>query len=341
MNIPDPSHQGHGTSCSSPPSLDTSLPVPRHGEHGAPSDEVWSVTHGEGSGRTASSAVFYRLMGTPAAADSRRVSVKDIHPASRESGFTIVEVMVAILILLIGVLSTLALVDNGLSSTRRTTAREQATNLARELVERSRQIAYTSMTATQAPAQLRAVTPDAGPLVGSSFVVSRRHIAYTATITACSVDDPSDGAGAADATFCANPCPTPAGGCSGPGTTPSGFAASVNVLGVAVTLGGSLLQTVCNAVGTNSALLGTLTGAVSNVVPVSACPTVSQGTVAYDSRPDDLRRIRADVSWTPPGSTTQSISQTTLLTNPLPNDCPLTAPVAPATVPAGCPTPIS
>jgi hypothetical protein len=70
------------------------------------------------------------------------------------------------------------------------------------------------------------------------------------------------------------------------------------------------------------------------------CPTSAQGTLPYDSRPDDLRRVRVDVTWTPRGETPQAISQTTLLTNPLPNDCPLTTPVAPATLPAGCPVPI-
>jgi Tfp pilus assembly protein PilV len=275
-------------------------------------------------------------MGMPGAADSRGVPVQDSHTSQREDGFTIVEVMVAIFILLVGVFATLALVENSLSSTRRTSAREQATNVARDAVERSRQVPYTSMTATQAPAQLQAALPDAGALSGSSFTVTRRNTVYSVTVTACSIDDPSDGAGIGDATFCAAPT-----GTSGPGTPASGFAASVNVLGVAVTLGGSLLQTVCNAVGTNSAILNRLTGAVSTVVPVSACPTTSQGTVAFDSRPDDLRRVRVDVTWTPRSSATQAISQTVLLTNPLPNDCPLTTPVAPATLPVGCPTPVS
>ncbi len=275
-------------------------------------------------------------MGRAGAADSPGVPDVRPHPAPQDDGFTIVEVMVAVFILLVGVLGTLALVENGMSSTRRTTAREQATNVARDVIERSRQIAYTSMTATGAPAQLQAVTPDAGALSGSSFTVTRRNTVYTVTVTACSIDDPSDGAGRGDATFCAAPTTT-----SYPGSPASGYAAAVNVLGVTVTLGGSLLSTVCNAVGTNTAILSTLTAAVSNVVPVSACPSGTQATVAYDSRPDDLRRVSVAVSWTPSGASAQTITQTTLLTNPLPNDCPLTTPVAPATLPAGCPTPIS
>jgi len=254
--------------------------------------------------------------------------------SDREAGFTIIEVMVAMVILLVGVLGTLTLVEGGLASTQTTTAREQGTNLARDLVERSRQVPYTATTMSLAPAQLRATLADAGALSGSSFTVARRNVTYTVTVTACSIDDPSDGAGYGDASFCAAPTTT-----TGPGSPPPGPAAAVNVLGIAVSLGGSLLATVCNAVGTNSALLATLTSAVSTVAPLSLCASTASGSVAYDSRPDDLRRMRIDVAWTQ--GTSSSVSQTALLTNSLPNNCPLTTPVAPATLPAGCPTPIS
>jgi len=79
--------------------------------------------------------------------------------------------------------------------------------------------------------------------------------------------------------------------------------------------GGSSLDMVCKAVGTDTAILNALTSVVSNVAPISACPTGSAvGTVPYDSTPDDLRRVRIDVSWT--RSAAGSVSQTTLLTNP-------------------------
>lgn len=244
-----------------------------------------------------------------------------------------IEVMVAMTVLLVAVLSTLALVQNGLASTRTTTAREQGTNLAREVVERSRQLPYASTTAPLAPSQLRAVLPDAGAPSGSSFPVVRRNVTYTVTVEACSMDDPSDGVGRGDATFCAAPSTPP-----GPGSATPGLAASVNVLGVGVGLGGSLLETVCNAVGTNTALSAAVAAAVGPAAPVSVCPSGSLASVAYDSRPDDLRRVTVDVTW--PGAGTGHVRQTTILTNSLPNNCPLAAPVAPATLPAGCPAPI-
>ncbi len=251
-----------------------------------------------------------------------------------DEGFTIIEVMVAMIILLVGVLAMTQFITTGLASTQRTTAREQGTNLARDLLERSRQVSYDKTILGLAPEALRAALPDAGALSGSSFTVRRRNVNYAVTVTACSIDDPSDGAGVGNATFCLPPSGTP-----GDPSTPPPPAAAVNVLGIAVSAGGSLLNTVCSAVG-NPALLSTLSSAVSTITPLSACPSAPSGTVAFDNQPDDLRRVRVDLAWTERGRA-ESLTQSTLLTNPLSNDCPITTPVAPDTLPAGCPTPTS
>ncbi len=234
-----------------------------------------------------------------------------------EDGITIVEVMAAMVILLVGVLGTLILVEGGLSSTSRTTAREQATSLARDLVERSRQVDYSKITHALAPATLRATLPAADSVSGltgptnSQFTVTRRNVTYTVDVFACSIDDPTDGAGAGDATFCAAPTAT-----NVPGSPEPGLAVGINVLGiVGITAGGTALETVCNALGV-SAVSSQLAGILGSVVPLSVCPTAAgSGTVQFDSRPDDLRRVRIDVSWTRGGA--GSVRQTTLLTNPL------------------------
>jgi type IV pilus modification protein PilV len=232
--------------------------------------------------------------------------------AGREDGFTIVEVMVAMVIMLVGVLGTLTAIQSSAESSSKTNAREQGTNLARDLVERTRQASYSSVTMAAAPATLRATLPssEVGTLSGSTFTVKRRGVTYNVTVFACSIDDPSDGAGVGNATFCDAP-----GATTVPGSPPPGAAASVNVLGIGVSAAGSLLQTVCNALGISS-IASTLSAALSAVAPISVCPSGGTGTAAYDVQPDDLRRVRIDVSWTRSG-TTSSISQTTLLTNPL------------------------
>jgi len=232
---------------------------------------------------------------------------------SGEDGLTIVEVLLAMVILLVGVLGMLSLVQTGFLSTSRTTAREQGTNIARDLVERSRQAQYTNMTLGLAPATLRATLPasdNVSALSGSTFTVTRRGVVYTVTIFACSIDDPSDGAGVGDTSFCLIPT------APGPGDPPPGPATGPNVLGTSVALGGSLLQTVCTAVGANSAIASTLLAAVSSVIPLSVCPAGSGlGSTQVDAHADDLRRVRIDVGWNRNGA--GSLSQTTLLTNPL------------------------
>ncbi len=228
-----------------------------------------------------------------------------------EAGFTIVEVLIAMLVLIIGVLGTFTMIDGGMASTARTTARDQGTNLARDLVERSRQADYASMTNALAPATLRATLPasdSTAVVTPTSFTVKRRGVTYAVNVFACSIDDPTDGAGVGDATFCETPTTT-----LHPGSTAPGLAASVNVLGIGVAAGGTLLDTVCNALGI-SQITNLLSAALSKVAPLSACPSGSGTTAPYDSTPDDLRRVRIDVSWTLRGA--GSVSQTTLLTNP-------------------------
>jgi type IV pilus modification protein PilV len=238
-----------------------------------------------------------------------------------EDGFTMVEIMVAIVLLVIGVLAMLVIVEGGLTSTSRTTAREQATNLARDLVERSRQVPYASTTLSAAPAALAAALPEAPTVSAGTFVVRRRNVDYTVTVTACSIDSPSDGAGVGDATFCDAPSNS-----TGPGSNPtgSGLAVGPNVLGIPVSLavGGSLINTVCNAVGTNTTILNAVTGATSSLLSLAGngaqltvCPSSSAGTIAFDTRPDDLRRIRITVGWRQQAQN-YSLTQTTLLTTP-------------------------
>ena len=234
-----------------------------------------------------------------------------------------VEVMVALVMLLVGVLALLVMIEGSLTSTSRTTAREQATNLAREIVERTRQVPYASTTTDRAAAAIAATLPETPTVTANSFTLQRRNVTYTVTVSACSIDSPSDGAGVGDATFCDAPSNS-----TGPGSpaTGSGLAVGPNVLGLPVSLavGGSLVNTICSAVGTNTAILnsvstlgGSLVSLVGNGAQLELCPDASLGSIAFDTRPDDLRRIRVRVDWTPPrGGTGGSLTQTTLLTTP-------------------------
>ena len=120
-----------------------------------------------------------------------------------ERGFTMVEVVVAIFVLLVGVLGVLTLTDGANRTTSVTKGREAATNIARSVLETARTLPYSSLetgsiaTVTQQQPGLGDGDPAAG------WQIIRRNTTYTVTLTACSVDDPADGIGTDDAsTFC-------------------------------------------------------------------------------------------------------------------------------------------
>jgi Tfp pilus assembly protein PilV len=218
--------------------------------------------------------------------------------------------MMAMLVLVVGVLGLVALFETSLSTTSRTTAREQGTNIARELVERARQVPYSSMTPSGAAAALAAALPEAPTASGSTFAVTRRKTSYTVTVTVCSIDDPTDGAGAGDATFCDAPS---GAGSGGPGTK--------KVLGYNVAWTGDPITALCTVVNANGVIgnlvggvTGNLLGLAQGGAQVSLCSNQAQ-SVAYDAAPDDLRRVRVDVAWTR-GGQPGTLTQTTLLATP-------------------------
>ncbi|MCW3040656.1 MAG: hypothetical protein JWM31_2561 [Solirubrobacterales bacterium] len=79
---------------------------------------------------------------------------------SRESGFTLIEVLVAMTLIVVGLFPVLVLVDKGNTKSVTTLRAEDASNLARELVERAHGVPYANLTAAGAPATLmNAVDP--------------------------------------------------------------------------------------------------------------------------------------------------------------------------------------
>jgi Tfp pilus assembly protein PilV len=244
------------------------------------------------------------------AGEVMRPAVRKPPMLAAEDGMSLIEVMVAMVILVGGVLALLTLVEGSIKNTVRATAREQGTNLARELVERARQVPYGSMTSTAAPGALAAAIPEATTATGTSFTVTRRGIAYTVTVNACSIDDPSDGAGAGDTSFCEV--------ASGAGTASAG---TRNVLGYNVAWSGDPIASLCLVVATNGAignlvsdLSGNLLGLALGGAQVANCPANPTRTVAYDDAPDDLRRVRITLAWNSGGPA--SITQTTILAAP-------------------------
>src|SRR3954451_13566514 len=117
------------------------------------------------------------------------------------------EVVVAAAILVVGLAGTLGVVMGSNNSTTAVTNTEGGTNLAREVIERVRELPASQVTPGTVATTLQGMSGLANTNAGApgTWTVSRRGTTYTLTVDVCSVDDPKDGSGShGGATFCAN-----------------------------------------------------------------------------------------------------------------------------------------
>jgi prepilin-type N-terminal cleavage/methylation domain-containing protein len=129
-----------------------------------------------------------------------------VRPSS-QAGFTLIEVLVAILILLVGVLGVVTMVDGANAVTSKTKAREGGTAIARSVIEVSRSIRYRDLTeaSLEAALETRPGLADAKPST-AGYTFKQRGIYYDLTLTVCSLDDSKDELGSrpAGVTFCSD-----------------------------------------------------------------------------------------------------------------------------------------
>jgi prepilin-type N-terminal cleavage/methylation domain-containing protein len=114
-----------------------------------------------------------------------------------QNGFTLIEVLVAMMILLVGVLGVVTLVDGANAVTSKTKAREGGTAIARSAIEVSRSIRYRDLTqgTLEAALDTRPGLTDSKPSV-TGYTIKSRGIEYEMTLTVCSLDDDKDDLGA-------------------------------------------------------------------------------------------------------------------------------------------------
>ncbi len=123
-----------------------------------------------------------------------------------EDGFTLIEALMAAVVLIVGLVGLLGLLDITVKASASTRAREGATSLAREILEDARAIPYAQLSGTSIESELQSMNPPTYPLKDSStasgWQIARRGVTYTVTVKECSLDDPKLAAGAHEGTFC-------------------------------------------------------------------------------------------------------------------------------------------
>src|SRR5256885_16304771 len=134
-------------------------------------------------------------------AQCSRVRSPTGRPRSREeAGFTLFEILIAAAILVIGLAGLLGLLDSTVKTSRSTRAREGASTLAREILEDARTVPYAEISPSSIAGQLQAMNGLANATPGPTWHIERRGVAYTVTVSECTIDDPKDGYGVHDGT---------------------------------------------------------------------------------------------------------------------------------------------
>jgi prepilin-type N-terminal cleavage/methylation domain-containing protein len=110
-----------------------------------------------------------------------------------ERGFTLVEVMVTMLLLVVGIAGALALIDGANARTVATKQREAGNALSREVIEASRSVPYRNLNPGSAVTTVQGIPglEDTTPLT-TAWTVERRKTEFTITMSVCTVDDDQD-----------------------------------------------------------------------------------------------------------------------------------------------------
>ncbi|HMJ32718.1 MAG TPA: prepilin-type N-terminal cleavage/methylation domain-containing protein [Baekduia sp.] len=208
------------------------------------------------------------------------------HTPRNQDGFTIIEVMMAALILLVGILGVTTIVNTANGTTTSNKAREQGLALGRELIESARSVKYQTLRPSTVVASVQAM-PGFASAGGSGWTIKRRGITYTVSLGVCSVDDPGDATGAHVAgTFCARPAvAATAATCTGLIGTPP------RINGTGGSPGAD-----AGDCGLDTNLDGQVDGLVQSTT--TGCPSgtsIPAGTC--DAQPDDFKRLVTLVTW--------------------------------------------
>jgi type II secretory pathway pseudopilin PulG len=140
-------------------------------------------------------------------ADHRSMPSRVTATSSSERGYTLVELLVAATVLVMGGLGAFTLLNGANRTTVSNNARMGATNLAREVLETARSVDYDLLNDAQMDATLQAKVGNDG----TPWKIQRRGIEYTVEMSVCTFDDPKDNIAATPpADVCTPQAPVPA-----------------------------------------------------------------------------------------------------------------------------------
>lgn len=210
-----------------------------------------------------------------------------------ESGFTLIEVLVASVILLVGLAGTLGMLDLANRTTDANAARDGAVALQRELVETARSMSYSELTPGGLSADIRATANFTdSTITGKGWTVRRGDRDYHVTTGVCIVDSSADGLGAHDpSTFCLT-----GSGSTSAAQCRTALGTSGSVQGTGTATGGQVGD--CG-IDTN------LDGEVDGLIGSSAGGTA-------DASPEDFKRIVTLVRWDQGGGSRFVLASSTL-----------------------------
>jgi prepilin-type N-terminal cleavage/methylation domain-containing protein len=239
-----------------------------------------------------------------------------LSPCRSEDGFTIIEVMVATVILLVGLMGVLGIViqADGVSTSNR--AREQGVALQREIIEDARAIPYDQLSQSTIVGKLQGQPGLSDSTSGSSgWTVQRRNITYTVAVGTCAVDDSSDGTGPHEsAGYCVN------------GTGSTTAAQCLQFLGRKGSIAGTGTPAPDCGIDTN------LDGAVDGLADNSGAPCTN--CAGADKNPNDYKRVVVLVRWNR-GLGTRYALQSATIANPGLSAAPAVSSLSPVSMQVG------